>query len=347
MGDDLEGNTVREIRAGDRQLRLLVSLIMMFAAGACVARPAMVEAVAFESRSYGFVDQLLAGEAGEAQQAEAVLVLPEDKNFKPPYPALVLLHTSNGQGSQDWLYAQRLREEGVAVLAVDSFSPRDVDHTVRDQTLVSTASMLADAYGGLRFLLRDPRIDPRRVGVIGFSKGGIAALYAGYEAIRQRLAAAEVRFALHVAYYPWCGLRLRRPVTTGAPILIQAGALDDLVPPERCADLAAATRGPEGPNNMKLVVHPDARHAFDHPLLEMFGKVDITAPSPAFCQLEQQEDGGFLETRSGLEIDAANLGAVLAGCSRSGHAGGNEEAAERAYRNTLAFLKAGGFLTRR
>ena len=256
MGDDLERKAITEIRAGGRSLRLLVSLTLMLTAGACVARPAMVEAVAFESRTYGFVDQLLAGEPGEAQQAEAVLVLPESETFKPPYPALVLLHTSNGQGSQDWLYAQRLREEGVAVLAVDSFSPRDVDHTVRDQTLVSTASMLADAYGGLRFLLADPRIDPRRIGVIGFSKGGIAALYAGYEAIRQKLAFAEARFALHVAYYPWCGLRLRRPVTTGAPILIQSGALDDLVPPERCAELAAATRGPEGPNNMTLVVHP-------------------------------------------------------------------------------------------
>ncbi|WP_299392921.1 dienelactone hydrolase family protein [Pelagibius sp.] len=347
MGDDLERKAVRQTRAGDRQLRLLVSLIMMLAAGACVARPAMVEVVAFESRSYGFVDQLLAGKPGEPQQAEAVLVLPEDGNFKAPYPALVLLHTSNGQGSQDWLYAQRLREEGVAVLAIDSFSPRDVDHTVRDQTLVSTASMLADAYAGLRFLLRDPRIDPRLVGVIGFSKGGIAALYAGYESIREKLAMAEARFALHIAYYPWCGLRLRRPVTTGAPILIQSGALDDLVPPERCAELAAATRGPEGPSNMTLVVHPGARHAFDHPLLELFGKVDITAPSPAFCELEQQEDGGFVETRSGREIDAVNLAAVLAGCSRSGHAGGNEAAAEQAYRNTLAFLGAAGFLKRR
>ena len=169
-----------------KSLRTVLCLACLSLAAACVARPENVEEVRLESRSFGFIDELLGDQPGQPQQVEAVLALPEDEAVRGPVPALVLLHTSNGQGSQDWLYAKRFRERGIAVLAVDSFSARDVSHTVRDQTLVSTASMLADAYAGLDFLSGDARIDSQRIGIIGFSKGGIAALYSAYRPVQER-----------------------------------------------------------------------------------------------------------------------------------------------------------------
>ncbi|MEQ8354017.1 MAG: dienelactone hydrolase family protein [Kiloniellaceae bacterium] len=338
-----------------RSGRGLAALLVLAAAG-CVAQPGGTETLVIDSRSFGFIDELLAGQAGRPQQVEATLVLPQggpagggQAGSGAPYPAIVLLHSSNGQGSQDWLYAKRLTAQGIAVLAVDSFSARDVSHTVRDQTLVSTASMLSDAYGALSRLSADPRIDPRRIGVMGFSKGGIAALYAAYRPVQRQAAPDGRRFALHIAYYPWCGLRLRQPETTGAPVLIQSGALDDLVPPERCAALIEASRGPPdsggGPPALRQIIHPQARHAFDHPLLALFDKIPITAPSPAFCELQQRADGRFVETTGGQVVHADNLNAVLAGCSRPGHAGGNEAADAAAFAATLAFLEEAGFLT--
>lgn len=326
----------------DAARRLLAAVALLLAAG-CVARPDGSETRRIESRSYGFIDELLRGAAGEQVTVEASLTLPPPGVGAPPYPALVLLHTSNGQGSQDWLYARRLSDVGIAVLAIDSFDGRGVSHTVRDQTLVSTASMLADAFGGLDVLSSDPRIDPARIGVLGFSKGAIAALYAAYRPVAARASRSGRRFALHLAYYPWCGLRLYEPMTTGAPVLIQTGALDDLVPPERCAELIAASRGAEGPPNMRLVVLPGARHAFDHPMLSMFGNLPISAPSPAYCRLQQQADGSFVETTTGRAVNAASLNEVLAGCSRKGHAGGNEAADSAAFENTIMFLKAAEF----
>jgi dienelactone hydrolase len=179
---------------------------------------------------------------------------------------------------------------------------------------------------------------------MGFSKGGIAAVYSVYVPIRDRIATKGREFALHVAYYPWCGLLLRQPVTTGAPVLIQSGALDDVVPAERCQDLVNTSRSADGPPNMKVIVHPNARHGFDHPLLSMFGKLPLSEASPAHCLLEEQSDGQFRERQTGLLVNRENLRETLVLCSRGGAAGGNADAAEQAFVQTLTFLNESGFL---
>jgi dienelactone hydrolase len=326
-------------------LRLVLAVGLVVLVAACTFKPAGTERLVLSSRDYGFVDELLAGDGGAPVTVDGYLLLPDQARFAPPYPALVMLHTSGGQGTQDWSYTGRFAELGLAVLAVDSFSGRGVSKTIKDPTLVGAASMLADGFAALAALGADPRIDPRRIGIIGFSKGAITALYAAYEPIRRRLAPPGAAFAAHLAYYPWCGLRLNQPVTTGAPVLIQSGALDDVVLAERCQELITASRGPRGAPNMDLLIHADARHGFDHPLLSPFGALPMSAPAPTNCLFEQRPDGGFTERHSGLAASAANLREVLAHCSAEhGTAGGNDQAAAESFARSLDFLRQAGFI---
>jgi len=54
-------------------------------------------------------------------------------------------------------------------------------------------------------LATDPRIDPTRIGHIGFSRGGAIALHSAVEPMRQAvIAGAEPKYATHVAVYPPC-----------------------------------------------------------------------------------------------------------------------------------------------
>lgn len=70
----------------------------------------------------------------------------------------------------------------------------------------------------LAVLGRHPRIDPERIAVMGFSKGGFAALYSSLRRFARMHGPAGLTFAAHVAFYP---IRDRRPagprVTTSAP----------------------------------------------------------------------------------------------------------------------------------
>lgn len=310
-------------------------LVMPLAA--CALPPSDGESFGLHSRTYGFIDELGRAGSGSGQRVEATLLLPQDS--RPPWPAVVVLHSSIGQGTQDWHYARLLAAHGFAALAVDSFGSRDVEKTVEDQTLVSTASMLADAYAALKALAEDPRVVPDRIAVLGFSKGGIAALYAGLESVRERVAGDGPRFAAHVAYYPWCGVRFLDPRTTGAPILLHLGGRDEVAPAALCRDLIAEIREVDPAARISISTHPEARHAFDHPLLEWIGALPVSGPVPVDCRFREIAPGRFLETTSGQPASAANLPALFEACGHSGLiAGGDSEAAEQAQGETLGFL---------
>ena len=303
--------------------------VVLVTAG-CATPPSSSERLEFVSVDYGFLNEVIAGEPGQARMVWGYLQTPASA---PPWPAVVLLHSASGLGSQDWYYADLFQDAGYAVLAVDSFGPRGVTRTVDDQTLVTEASMLADAFAARDALAGDPRIDDRRIALVGFSKGGIASLYGALENLREVYDGGT--FAAHVAYYPWCGLRPLDVATTGAPVLVQMGDNDNVTPVALCRDLAASM----DPGAMSLVVYPGARHAFDHPTLDALGWVPVTGMIPSDCLIEERDPGVFVERTTGQIVDGESLYDVLTACGRRGaEAGGSPDAAMAAERTMLDFL---------
>lgn len=227
------------------------------------AAPA-AERVRFESARYllGPLQERLARERGEtiARPADIIdgyLAKPEGDG---PFPALVYLHGCNGlpeafrRGEIKGLWSERLAAWGYVVLAVDSFTTRGIANTC----LGEPAPRVADAYGALAYLARQRFVDPRRIGVIGFSAGGIATL----SAVEQHDAVlfegeGEHVFKAAVAFYPVCASDGPIPV----PTLILIGDRDDWSPADLCRR-STSTRTAAG-SDVRLIVYPGAFHAFD------------------------------------------------------------------------------------
>lgn len=323
-----------------RRLLGFIAPLFALALVGCTIPPTGSERLEFISRDYGFVDQLRNKDEGSGRTVYGWLMLPTAAAAEPPYPAVVMLHSSIGQGTQDWHYASVFREMGLAVLAVDSFHPRGVEKTMKDLTLVTETSMMADAYGALNELSGDPRIDAGHIGLVGFSKGGIAALYSVFATSRRTLAADDYRFAAHVAYYPWCGVEFYDLRTTGAPVLIEAGSEDEVAPPGLCQELIAKIEAADPAARISLSAQPGGLHAFDHPLLSMFGALPVAAALPTDCRFREVEPNLFVEETSGRVATEASLADIFRSCSRDdAQAGGNEAAATKALGETKAFLR--------
>ena len=300
------------------------------------------EKIDIESADFLFIDELLesVNTRPPTRLIDVWLTLPNANNFTPPYPAVVLLHSSWGLSSQESHYAKQFKRMGIATFAIDSFIPRGVEKTSMDQTRVSSASMLKDAYSVLEYIEKDSRFDVTRVAVMGFSKGGIVALYSAVNKIQQTLSTNDLKFAAHVAYYPWCGLQFYEMQTTSAPILIHGGEKDIVTPVKRCKNLVRNVLNEENGASITIKEYPAARHAFDHPVLARVPfKISMDAQVPWNCSIKETSSGQFIEEHSNIYVSHKNIAEVLHRCSKyKGVAKYNRKAARTALMVTQEFL---------
>lgn len=163
-------------------------------------------------------------------------------------PAVVIVQGLGGQKPERELtYGYKLAKAGHVALAVDSFGARDVAHHMDSLKAmeVSTWSILADAFGALRFLARHPAVNPKAVSIMGFSWGGMVTVLSAYDQIRRLyLEDEDLRFAGHASYYGCSIPRLEDPTPAGGEVMVLVGAKDRNVSVDRsrqiCQDLALA-----------------------------------------------------------------------------------------------------------
>lgn len=221
--------------------------------------------VTFPSHSpFALVDAGQGPERDPPRPAQGQLFLPDTLAETTPVPAVVLLHGASGvQDARDPTYARQFAEMGIAALVVDVFGARrDLATGFTERLLNITEAMyLADAYSALRYLSGIPGIDSRRVALIGFSYGGMAATYAAYAQVAERFAPNGERFVAHAAFYAPCVARFEDSRATGAPLLMLYGTGDAMIDPARCDGIAAALEA--GGADVQKAVYPGAVHQWD------------------------------------------------------------------------------------
>jgi dienelactone hydrolase len=258
-----------------------------------------------------------------------------------PYPAMVLAHGSGGIEQKEWeRWVPLLNQMGVATFVVDSFTPRGIARTVDDQSQLDQSANDADALAALKLLALDPRIDPARIGVMGFSRGGTVALETAVDRFRRGIIKNDVKFAAHIAFYPGCGLRYWRTPSplTGAPIMLALGELDNYTPPRACLAFAAAMKA--AGQDIDVHVYPGAQHDFDSTFTRL-----VTHPNGTTsrnCRDREIDPVNWtfhlLDTGEAPK-DAAAFTSALGKCMTTGvTTGGNAAAAKLAEADVRAFV---------
>lgn len=116
----------------------------------------------------------------------------------PAKGSVVLVHGSSGwTDHREGHHGRALSAAGYAALAIDAFGARGVAGTAEDQARVTAAEMMRDAFAARRLLL-EQGFAADRTAIMGFSKGGMVALYA---ADRNYLPEEKDRFAVSIPFY--------------------------------------------------------------------------------------------------------------------------------------------------
>jgi dienelactone hydrolase len=180
-------------------------------------------------------------------------------------PAVVLLHGSAGIGANVSRWADEINSIGAAAFLVDSFTGRGITQTVTDQTQLGSLAMIVDAYRASDVLAKHSGIDAARIAVMGFSKGGFAALYASLRRFQRMYASPLAEFAAYIPFYPACNTTyLEDEQVSEKPIRIFHGSADNYVPVEPSRKYTERL-GRAG-NDVELTEYAGAHHAFDNPL---------------------------------------------------------------------------------
>ena len=242
--------------------------LLLLASSCLVAGP--VKTVHFESEDHQtkLVGYLFEPEGGGKHPAVVMLhgrAGPYSSAAKGVYDAETLSKRHKEWGN---FWAER----GYVALLVDSFGPRGFpegfpagSYENRPAAVSEQTVRPLDAYGALRYLRGRKDVVPDRIGVQGWSNGGMTVLVTmSQHAPGIENPTPETGFRVALAEYPGCGMEAvsgdYRPY---AHLLLEVASADAEVSPKKCASFAE--RAKRGGADIDFVIYEGAEHNFDDP----------------------------------------------------------------------------------
>jgi dienelactone hydrolase len=250
-------------------------------------------------------------------------------------PVVVLMHGSSGVGATMEAWVHQFNAMGISTFVIDGFSGRGLTAVGPNQALLGRLNLILDIYRSLDILAKHPRVDPDRIVLMGFSRGGQAALYASLDRFNKLWNKSGVQFAGYIPFYPDCSTTYLTDTEVAArPIRIFHGTPDDYNPVASCKSYVQRLR--EAKRDVVLTEYPDSAHGFDAGLLgNNIVAVSANAQTARHCHIREGEGGALMNADT-----QAPFGYKDACIELNPHVGGNPATAEEARKAVSEFLLA-------
>jgi len=249
-------------------------------------------------------------------------------------PVVVLMHGSSGVGSTSEAWVHQFNAVGISTFVIDGFTGRGLTAVGPNQALLGRLNLIVDIYRSLDILAHHPRVDPERIVLMGFSRGGQAALYASLDRFQKLWNKSGAQFAAYIPFYPDCSTSYLTDTEVAVrPIRIFHGTPDDYNPVASCK--AYVARLADAKRDVALTEYPDSQHGFDAGLLGVSTiAVSANAQTARNCHLRESEGGVLMNADTGAPFSYKDACIEL-----NPHVGGNPATAEAARKAVSEFLQ--------
>jgi dienelactone hydrolase len=180
-------------------------------------------------------------------------------------PVVVLMHGSGGMGANIEMWSRVFNAMDISTFAIDGFTGRGLKQVSSNQALLGRLNFILDIYRSLDILAKHPLVDRDHIALMGFSRGGQAALYASLKRFHRMWNKSGIEFAAYVPFYPDCATTFATDTDVAdKPIRIFGGGADDYNPIALCKTYAERLKA--AGHDVAVTEYPDASHSFDNPL---------------------------------------------------------------------------------
>ena len=241
------------------------------------------------------------------------LILPkEGKNL----PGVVTVHGSGGPSSftspnQSWRndFKNQLLKNNIGIFEIDSFTGRGVKSTGSNQGKVSVNAGELDALVAYKILDKHPRVDAKKLGITGLSRGGMASNMAVEKKYSDVILGEENYYKASLPMAPDCfNVAFDKPTPTPAKILFLLGGADDYTLAKFC--VAYAEKMKKAGGDVEVIVKEGWHHDFytDFPPnrsadVVHFNKCEIYVPEGWVMN----DDGFIHEKQTDIFKEAFNM----------------------------------------
>jgi len=279
------------------------------------------EKIEFISKNpFSFQDIITNLEEQEDQLVYGILRMPDNIKKDVGMPLIIAVAGSNGWANHHYEYLELYRKSGIATFELCSFQSRGISSTVGDQTKVTTAMMILDAYKAFEVLVKNPMINPNKIGITGWSLGGGVSLFSAWQPLKNSIN-PNLTFAAHLPLYPPCIVMPTISNFGESPIHILIGELDNWTPAQACEELVSKLGDA---SNIELTIYPNAHHSFDsnHTV-----KINKTGYILEDCRFLLEENGTVVMNFLNIPMSTPFLQKIgLAMCAKRGPKyGGNKD----------------------
>ena len=209
-------------------------------------------------------------------------------------PVVVLQHGSGGVAANVEMWSREFNEIGISTLTLDGFTGRGLTQVNNNQALLGRLNFVLDIYRALDVLAKQPRVDPQRIALMGFSRGGQAALYASLKRFHKMWNRSGIEFAAYIPFYPDCATTFVTDTEVAdRPIRIFGGTKDDYKPIALCK--AYVERLKAAGRDVQVTEYPTASHAFDNPLGPVPAAVVAGGQTVRHCAIREEPVGLLID----------------------------------------------------
>ena len=285
----------------------------------------------------GYHDIIL-GKKLESQIITGKLYIPKMCG-KEKIPAVIIQHGS-GNPNKPWYkkLSMALNKIGIIALVPDSLSPRGLSATTRDQSKLSKATRLFDTFSAFRYLQSLRCVDAKRIGITGYSFGGIIAQDSVEKKLAEKLGNGHA-YKASLPVYPSCQSNFENSMPTKTTVHILAGGADDYTPVKYCIESVKIKKSKGW--DINITVLDGAHHGFNN---EWAPKRFPKAWTFGGCGFFTIDDDGYelsnkhkTSTRNGW---GKYVRTMAQKCGKKGVTmGGSKETAKKTLNFTIQFFK--------